>query len=267
MLHSEAYQIWEPSQFNELYDSLHADFRRASLIHRGRVHAQDVSKRPEYATYELNNVMLTYSPATTMKPLQTHVQPNLPWAEDHFQERVGGEPLNPAPSEAWWPFRVEGNAAHKDGGQFSHTYPERMWPKMAGVGDNHYSDRHPLYGIRYKYGDLNDVVTLFRRDPFTRQAFLPIWFPEDTGAVQNQRVPCSLGYHFIRRDMYLDCNYFMRSCDFFRHFRDDVYMAARLMQWVIGEIDDVFPMMGNLTMFISNLHAFQGDRPRIMGDV
>ncbi len=268
----------EPSAFNDLYDTIRTSFRRAPLVHRGRVHAQDVSKRPEYATYELTNVMFTYSPATMMKPLQTHVEPNLPWAEDHFQERIGGEPLNPAPSEAWWPFKQQGNAAHKDQGVFSHTYPERMWPKNAGVdaglppyGDHgFYSDegrRIPAYGIRYDYGDLNDVVRLLRRDPFTRQAYLPIWFPEDTGSVEGQRVPCSLGYHFIRRDVFLDCQYFMRSCDFFRHFRDDVYMAVRLMQWVVDQIDDTFPIVGNLTMFISNLHAFQGDRPRIDGEV
>jgi hypothetical protein len=262
----------EPSEFNDLYDTIRTSFRHAPLVHRGRVHAQDVSKRPEYATYELSNVMFAYSPATMMKPLQTHVEPNLPWAEDHFQERVGGEPLNPAPSEAWWPFRVEGNAAHKDQGVFSHTYPERMWPKWAGeqyeeMKKSNSADWYPNTGIRYNYGDLNDVVGLLRRDPFTRQAYLPIWFPEDTGSVDGQRVPCSLGYHFIRRDVFLDCQYFMRSCDFFRHFRDDIYMAVRLMQWVCNQIDDTFPIVGNLTVFISNLHAFQGDRPRIDGEV
>ena len=27
-----------------------------------------------------------------------------------------------------------------------------------------------------------DVIDLLEREPFTRQAYLPIWFPEDTGA-------------------------------------------------------------------------------------
>lgn len=273
------------SPFDDAYDVLRRALSRSELFNRGRVHAQDVSMLPEYATYELPNISVTYPVPEWMGPLQIDVQPNLPWAEDHFQERVGGEPLNPAPSEAWWPFKVNGNAAHKRGEVFSHTYPERIWPKEAGVkpGDvggiytlgGFYSDtgrRIPAYGIRYDYGDLEDVVSLLLKDPYTRQAYLPIWFPEDTGAVDGQRVPCSLGYHFIRRGDFLDCVYTMRSCDFFRHFRDDIYMASRLLQWVCGRLSPTvsirsggyrLPRVGSLTTHITNLHAFAGDSERL----
>jgi hypothetical protein len=246
-------------------------------MNRGRVHAQDVSDRPEFAVHELHNVTLTYDVPALMSHAQAYTGANLPWAEDHFQERVSGKPLNPAPSESWWPFAQQNNKSHKDGVVFSHTYPERMWPKHAtedGVGTWESS----LQGIRYTYGDLNDLVNLLVRDPFTRQAYLPIWFPEDTGSVDGQRVPCSLGYHFIRRGINLDCQYFMRSCDFFRHFADDAYMAIRLMQWVVDKLqladmnedmlkeierhDGPYPVVGKLTMFISNLHCFKGDEYR-----
>jgi hypothetical protein len=60
------------------------------------------------------------------------------------------------------------------------------------------------------------------REPFTRQAFLPIWYPEDTGSVHGERVPCTIGYHFIRRGDWVHVVYYIRSCDFFRHFRDDI---------------------------------------------
>lgn len=252
------------------------------VYNRGRVHAQDVSDRPEFGVHELHNVMMTYDAPKTMRDAQSNTGANLPWAEDHFQERVGGKPLNPSPSEAWWPFAVKKNKVHKEDEQFSHTYPERMWPKWADGGQA-YSPEHPLdkvghKGIRYDYGDLDDLVSLLERDPFTRQAYLPIWFPEDTGSVSGQRVPCSLGYHFIRRGYTLDCQYFIRSCDFFRHFADDVYMAVRLMQWVCGKLqehdmkqgwkkgidvnDGPYPFVGKLTMFISNLHCFRGDEYR-----
>lgn len=263
-------------EFDQGFYGLRRSLSESVLFNRGRVHAQDVSQRPEYATYELANVSVTYDVPLDVKTLQTHVEPNLPWAEDHFAERVGGEPLNPAPSEAWWPFKVNGNAAHKDGEVFSHTYPERMWPKQANPREMMVfrSGRFAQMnvGIRYTYGDLDDVVSLLFKDPFTRQAYLPIWFPEDTGAVDGQRVPCSLGYHFIRRGNALDCVYTMRSCDFFRHFRDDIYMAARLLQWVCGRLstdgehsDDGSrgPAVGSLTTFISNLHAFAGDSERL----
>lgn len=268
--------IWFTSgEFKQAFDRLTKDIAQTGFITRGRVHAQDVSTRPEFDTHELSNVVLTMNAPTLKQDAQRDLEPNLPWAEDHFQERVGGKPLNPAPSEAWWPFAQQGNKEHKDGVVFSHTYPERMWPKRANSGEimqfPNGRQAEINCGIRYAYGDLNDLVNLLVREPFTRQAYLPIWFPEDTGAVDAQRVPCSLGYHFIRRGVYLDCQYYMRSCDLFRHFTDDVYMAVRLMQWVcqsLWERDDqlnqeYYPFVGNLTMYISNLHCFRGDEHRL----
>jgi hypothetical protein len=208
----------------------------------------------------------------------------LPWAEDHFLERVSGEPLNPSPSEAWWPFAKKGettNADHKSEGKaFSHTYPERMWPKHANpaiiqqlAGFETILDKEPRRGIRFEYGDLDDVVEQLTRSPNTRQAYLPIWFPEDTGAVHGKRVPCTLGYHFIIRDGKLDMSYFMRSTDLLRHFQDDIYLAGRLMQWMVDQInfandinDNInlqYLAVGNLIFHTANMHIFDGDIPMI----
>ena len=195
----------------------------------------------------------------------------LPWAEDHFLERVGGEPLNPSPSEAWWPFAAKKdgtNIAHKSEGEaFSHTYPERMWPKYANGGqeltDSLKYDYGPHRGIRFEYGDLNDVVNQLSKSPNTRQAYLPIWFPEDTGAVHGKRVPCTLGYHFIIRDGILDISYFMRSTDLLRHFQDDVYLAVRLAQWTVEALREDHPhrplRVGKLIFHTANLHIFDSD--------
>src|SRR3954468_15378336 len=96
-----------------------------------------------------------------------------------------------------------------------------------------------MRGIRYDYGDLQDVVDMLVRSPYTRQAVLPVWFPEDTGAVHGERVPCTLIYHWMLRDGRLHCFYDIRSCDFVRYFRDDVYFAMRLTQWLIEQVQDV----------------------------
>lgn len=119
-------------------------------------------------------------------------------------------------------------------------------------------------GIRFYYGDLADLVLLLKENPRSRQAYLPVWFPEDlTAAVEGERVPCTLGYHFmVTPDQKLDCMYPMRSCDFIRFFRDDIYMAGRLMQW-IGE--QIKVDAGVLTMHIANLHAFVGDQMFLEG--
>lgn len=232
--------------------------------------AQDVSGTPLETTYEITNCVLTYPVPYAIDKLQMEVVPNLPWAEDHFQERVSGEPHNPPPSAAWWPFARAQHEDHVDERKkFSHTYPERMWPKKAGG----FSDYNDGCGIRYELGDVKDLLRLLAQNPHTRQAYLPIWFPEDLDAAANhgQRVPCTLGYHFLLRSDLLHITYPIRSCDFVRHFRDDVYMAARLVQWVVEmlkfdnfELDsnpDVWEkvMPGTLTMHAVSMHCFEGD--------
>lgn len=200
---------------------------------------------------EIFNVGFEYDFPKSVEELREAVKPDLPWADDHFEERVGGLPLNPPPSYQHWPYYKQDANWRRVDNKFSHSYPERMWtPKIDG--------------IRYPYGDLEDVVDLLVSDPLTRQAFLPIWFPEDTGAVHGERVPCTIGYWFYHRNNKLNIVYPIRSCDFRRHFKNDVYMACRLAIWVLEELkkkdnywEDVTP--GSLTMNIFNLHIFKGE--------
>jgi hypothetical protein len=235
-----------------------------SPVNRGPAHAMKDDTTAE--TYELMHVTEEFSVSADMFSWQETALPNLPWAEDHFQERVGGEPLNPAPSEAWWPFARQGNAEHKKDQRFSHTYPERFWPKHAGdqepSGWDIYEDDNPVHsGIRFTYGDLGDLIEVLKKNHNTRQAYLPIWFPEDLYAAKwGERVPCSMGYHFIYNPASagLDCVYTMRSCDLVRFYRDDIYMAGRLLQWVGQRVD---MRISNLVVHIDNLHCFPNDRP------
>jgi hypothetical protein len=243
-------------KFEWTYEQLRTELLTAPCVEMGEWQAQRMSMR----TYEIENVGFTIGIPPALSTLQAEISPNLPWAEDHFQERVSGWPLNPPPSEAWWPHAVKGNSEHKSGELFSHTYPERFWPKWAG--DHGGTGEPPNRGIRFKYGDLGDLVEQLRKSPTTRQAYLPVWFPEDTGAVHGERVPCTLGYHFLLRKDHLNITYFIRSCDLIRHFRDDVYMACRLCQWVAHRIGK---SPGTLTMHIVSLHIFEPDRIRMGG--
>ena len=276
------------SQFDNLNTNLPFTFRRIFQELQDKLLASppvDVgewqSQKIEVLMRELLHVVFEWRMPDTKEELAALTGARLPWAEDHFLERVGGEPLNPAPSEAWWPFaaRKDGtNVAHKSEGEaFSHTYPERMWPKFANGGDydpDHHSrwepGKHILQGVRFGYGDLRDVVMQLYRSRNTRQAYLPIWFPEDTGAVHGKRVPCTLGYHFIIRDNTLDVSYFMRSTDLLRHFQDDVYLAVRLAQWVAEQVmdyhwseghpdDETHIKMGKLIFHTANMHIFDAD--------
>jgi hypothetical protein len=266
-----------PDSHDWFYD-LAKSLRAQVPIHTREWQSQDTSASPAHATRELINVRIERHVDTDMLAWQRDIRPNLPWAEEHFGERVSGIPHNPPPSHVRWPWgRATANAAHTDAttGKFSHTYPERLWPKRAGEYWSQYS--LSAHGIRGRYGDLTDVVSLLIRSPLTRQAYIPIWFPEDTGNVFNVRVPCTLGYHLMIRDGVMHCWYPMRSCDLIRHLRDDIYMAGRLVQWVCDQVNhdwntagvpENHPMgapvvPGTLNMTISSLHAFVGDDWRL----
>lgn len=215
------------------------------------------------------------------------LKPNLPWAEEHFQERVSGVPLNPPPSHVRWPFAQGGNEKFTPDGKFSHSYPERLWshdrhitgpinwrtippfnPASEHMLETTSSGIADLQGI----ADLNNLVQLLADHPTTRQAFIPIWWPIDGKMAEKERVPCTIGYHFLLRDDMLHCHYFMRSCDAMRHLPDDLYMAARLTQWLCNQINDYWeanngnpPWVdpGVLAMQITSLHIFEGDVPVI----
>lgn len=197
----------------------------------------------------------------------TQIKPNIPWAEDHFMERIGEEPLNPGEQYKNWPMyknNPSNDTSRVFNGQFSHTYMERMWSKHCY---NNTADGNKIpaqhWGIRFGPGDLNTMIENMDVEPFTRQAYLPIWFPEDGEAVrQGHRVPCTLGYHFIRRGKELHIVYYIRSCDFIRHFRDDIYMAVRLAEYILEILTKMNPQswgevkLGIYTMHITSLHIF-----------
>jgi hypothetical protein len=269
-------------------DDTDIDYLGRCLLRQGEPvdtgHWQSLKGVPQVKTVEMMNVRYELSLPQSMEELQDATQCNLPWAEEQFQERVGGVPLNPGETYKKWPWYRGNVPTHQSVvdehtvPKFSHTYMERFWPKNASPMWNEAGCQvDEAYGIRYNYGDLNDVVSLLAREPHTRQAYLPIFFPEDTGAHHGERVPCTLGYHFLLRDGKLHINYFIRSCDFLRHFRDDVYLAGRLCQWMIEAVrqqlvsqqdydyerwQDTVP--GTLTMFISSLHVFEGDTKKMV---
>lgn len=264
-------------------------------VHGDQWQSIDISKKPEMVTREILNFSFQVQVTNpNLKYLRKAIEPNLPWADDHFEERVGGEPLNPGVQWAKWPW---GNSADKfrgEQGQFSHTYMERFWPKIAGQtegGKNPIScgacgtpyaqcdtacveaaSVVPRLGIRYRYGDLNDVVDHLAAHPLSRQAYLPIWFPEDTGVTHKERVPCTLGYYFILRNGYFHTIYTIRSCDIVRHFQDDIYLAVRLQLWMLEKLrkteqpawQKVIP--GFFTMHIYGLHMFKADVQKYVKD-
>ena len=267
-----------PKEAVEAIDKLMED--HGEKVHTERWQSWDISKRPEAQMIEVMHPSLMFPMDTlSLKYYQEQLSPNLPWADDHFLERVCGYPLNPGVEWANWPWGKHADS-HRDQEQFNHNYMERYWPKFAaqiktatkttqdvsdGVMSMGIDKVKPIKGLRHEYGDLNDVINLLADEPQTRQAYMPIWFPEDTGVVHSGRKPCTLGYHFIMRNNKLDIRYDIRSCDLFRHFRDDIYLTIRLVKYVLEKCREKNPevwnniQLGNFVMHITSLHMFIND--------
>jgi len=234
----------------------------------------DISKRPEAEMREVIGWdFRVQMPSEDPAYYAEQIKPNLPWADDHFVERVCGYPMNPGETWKDWPFAHSAKGFLDAKGRFEVNYMERFW----GGADKGFQDTPDtgvtsgLFGIRGRpYGDLDSIIRLLTEQPLTRQAYLPIYWPEDTGA--GGRVPCSLGYHWIMRNGHLHVHYPIRSCDFYRHFRDDMYLCIRLTLWLLERLRvanfrvwrQVKP--GFFSMWIGSLHLFVNDYRLLFGD-
>lgn len=252
--------------FSQAIRSVKSDLEfRSHDIHTDTWQGVDVTKKPDAAMREIMNTAFSVmlSGNEDIEHYRHDIQPNIPWSDDHFTERVDGFPFNPGETWKTWPWALSADKFRTEGKGFTHTYMERYWPKMAGNVEVR-SAYGPNHGTRYPYGDLSDVIELLHRDPHTRQAYLPIFFPEDTGAVHKGRIPCSLGHQFILRHGFFHSTYFIRSCDFTRHFRDDLYLSLRLQLWVLNRLRKYDPewksmKMGMFTFHCVSMHMFIND--------
>lgn len=263
--------------------ALHPNFESAiarvdsSMQHQSRrVHTErwqgiPIADRPEAEMVELLSwdfrVPMMNQP---LEQYQNDIKPNLPWADEHFEERVCGKPINPGKTWLKWPWAQTAKNFQDAKGRFEVNYMERYW-----AGDWFEDTPKPginstLTGIRGRpYGDLESVVDLLAHEPLTRQAWLPIFFPEDTGG--GGRVPCSLGYYWIMRGGFLHVFYPIRSCDFYRHFRDDIYLTVRLTRWLLEQLKERAPKpwadvrLGYYSMWIGSLHLFINDYVKLYG--
>jgi hypothetical protein len=274
--------VTDTPSFEAVRQDLRRAFRTAPRVATERWQGLDVSQNPAAVSYELRNVEFEVSLGgfEDLDHWRQDIQPNLPWADDHFLERVGGEPLNPGREWANWPWA--GSAARFKETHFNHTYMERLWPKFArrsGGGTlpekgrlRKYpaGDKRPKYGVAYYWGDLEDLVEMLAKEPHTRQGFIPLFFPEDTGVGDGGRKPCTLGYQVMVRDGEAHMWYPLRSCDFVRHWADDCYLAVRLLLWIIDRCreingDDWLSIRpGSLAMHCTSLHIFENDRRELL---
>lgn len=200
----------------------------------------------EYFTKELQNYSYTILDAKSS--MITGV--SQPWADAEFRERVCDPFLrheeyglstpnfiNPGTA---WELRKEVWTEFMHEGKMAYTYNERFWNN----------------------DQLRKIIDRLKEDHDSRQLWLSVWDPctdpDKLGGVS--RVPCSLGYNFQFRDGKLNIHYVMRSCDFSTHFRNDVYLAIKLLEYVAKEAG---LEVGNFTHSMFSLHVYKKDVEKV----
>lgn len=204
-----------------------------------------IKGNPDYETRELQN----YSYCLLDAKSQDIPGVTQPWADAEFEERVtdpwtrdkfggafqlmGGEFINPGKA---WELRKEVWSEYMHEGKLAYTYNELLWNNDQTM----------------------KVIKRLMEDPDSRQLWISLWNPNNDpdylGGVS--RVPCSLGYGFQVRDGKLNLHYVMRSCDFATHFRNDVYLAIKFLEWVAEKTG--YPV-GSFTHTIFSLHVYNKD--------
>ena len=144
--------------------------------------------------------------------------------------------------------------AYVNPGHAWEEYPERWWHSLNKDMKMDYS-----YNTRMNwYYQFDRVVGELNRDPNTRQAYISIYYPDDTTKIGGDtRIPCIVGYQFdVDEDKSLNMTVNMRSCDLENCLRNDIYLAAVLLYKVylscLGKINNC----GTITFAINNLHMY-----------
>lgn len=201
-----------------------------------------IKGNPDYETRELQNYSYCLLDAKS-QDIPGVIQP---WADAEFEERVTdpwerdelGYPLHATylnPGKAW-ELRKEVWTEYLHEGKMAYTYNELIWNN----------------------DQVTKIINRLKEDPDSRQLWISLWNPDKDpdflGGIS--RVPCSLGYGLQVRDGKLNLHYVMRSCDFATHFRNDVYLAIKFLEWVAEKTG--YPV-GSFTHTIFSLHVYNKD--------
>lgn len=232
----------------EMVEEVKRDLAEMGIVVRpATMQDKYVKGNPDYETKELQN----YSYCLLNARSQDIPGVTQPWADAEFKERVtdpwerypDGEPLIESislpnfinPGEAW-KLREEVWSEYMHDGKLAYTYNELLWNN----------------------DQLTKIMNRLKVDPDSRQLWISLWNPDKDpdflGGVS--RVPCSLGYGLQVRDGKLNLHYVMRSCDFVTHFRNDVYLAIKFLEWVAEKTG--YPV-GDFTHTMFSCHVYNKD--------
>jgi thymidylate synthase len=160
---------------------------------------------------------------------------NLEWCKAEFVERVSRQDCNPGEA---WKLRKETWEPFMNNGLHDYTYANLIKDQ------------------------LDPIINELKINPDSRQCVIELHRPDDYKFLGGKRrIPCSLEYVFqVRKDgngvKKLNIIYNMRSCDYYAHFFNDIWLAAELKNYIAKELKIE---SGMLCMNIASLHMYNKD--------
>ncbi len=155
------------------------------------------------------------------------------WADLEFFERISKKPQNPGVA---WKIRLEvWEEFLNEQGQFDYSYQDRI----------------------NEHNQLEAAIAELKRNPDTRQVWIPIFQPKDSQYLGGtRRIPCSLGYYVMIRENKVILHYVQRSADAVRHWGNDIYLAWQMKQYIANALE---MQQGHLYHTTFSLHSYQRD--------
>ena len=191
-------------------------------VHTVTMQNKVIKDNEDFSTLEVQNYSFSILDMTT----KDEMCEDLHWCQEEFKERISGDECNPGKAwtirqETWEPFL-------RPDGKMDYTYADRYrYPKE-------------IDGPSSKKTQFENVIKMLKADPNSRQAILHMHFPDDVEKATDMenpiRIPCSMYYQFLIRRGKLDVIYNMRSSDFDTHFRNDIWLADELRNYIAKEI-------------------------------
>jgi len=196
------------------------------VVHPHTMQNKDVKDDDNYSTLEVQNYSFTILDMTIKDLI---IGDCYEWCLEEFCERITPD-INPGTAyllrqDVWATF------LDKEG-YFDYTYSERI----------------------SAYEQIDRIIKELSENPDTRQAIIHVHFPADIMRIRQLRIPCSMYYQFMIRRGKLDVIYNMRSSDFDTHFRNDIWLADELRNYIAKKVG-ILP--GLFHMNIGSLHRYK----------
>lgn len=201
-------------------------------VHPHSMQNKIVKDNEDFSTMEVQNYSFAILDTSDKDEM---VAECLEWCKAEHLERIDSAAGNPGNAwklraNVWSEFLVRKDGANSE---FDYTYSERI----------------------NGYHQLEKVIEELKQNPDTRQAIIHVHYPHDVDSIGGKaRVPCSIYYQFMVRRGKLDVIYNMRSSDFDTHFRNDIWQACKLRDYIAYMIE---VPSGLFHMNVGSLHRYK----------